>query len=759
VKPTSRRLGSYRRKTNDAHASFAAEAAHWNTLIAKVEPLTTARALRGPYDYRLPPEMAPVEVGTVLLVPFGHRRVLGVVVELASSSALPPERLAEPIEALEAGTPPDLVRLGLRVAREYCSTPARGLDLVLPPGTGSARGQTRPRFELVAEATAEGAKALAGDARLGARQRTALAELVAEGGELGSAELDARGLARDALRRLERRGLVRLRDREVARRPRTPRVGALAAEVTLDDAQRAAVDRIVSGLDGAGGELLLHGVTGSGKTEVYLAAAREALERGRAALVLVPEIGLTPQTASRFAGRLGDRVAVMHSGLSEGERRDEWERLRRGEARVCVGPRSAAFAPLDGLGLVVIDEEHDASYKQEGDPRYDAREVARWRAADAGAILCLGSATPRPESWYALERLELPERADGRSLPGVEVLDMRGDARGRTSGPLHAHTRTALAALADRGAKAIVLLNRRGFAPHLDCRSCGRAWGCPECDVSLVLHRRAGRLRCHHCGHEEEIPQACPDCGSVTLARHGAGTERLEDALAELVAPAPVFRLDSDSAARAGGHLEVLERFQAASSGVLVGTQMVAKGHDFHDVVLSVVVDADATLRFPDFRAEERTFALVSQLAGRSGRGEGGGTVVVQTLAPEAEAIRHAAAHDAPGFLAGELERRRALRYPPFSHLVRIEVSCAEAGRAGGAIERVAERLSATAPAGAEVLGPAPRFRLRGRHRRQLLVKAPERAPAVDAVREAVEGAAAARELRGVALSVDVDPQ
>ena len=381
-----------------------------------------------------------------------------------------------------------------------------------------------------------------------------------------------------------------------------------------------------------GGELLLHGVTGSGKTEVYLAAAEAALARGRGAIVLVPEIGMTPQAVSRFESRFGDRVAVLHSRLGAGERRDEWHRLREGEARICVGPRSAAFAPISGLGLIVCDEEHDTSYKQEGDPRYDAREVARRRAADCGAVAVFGSATPRPESWLRFERLELPRRVDGRALPAVEVIDMRG--RDGREGPLAPRTREALADLRAHGGKGIVLINRRGWSVHLSCRECGRAWRCPDCDVSLVLHRVSG-LHCHHCGHREAAPAECPDCGSVTLSRAGAGSERIERLLADLMAPLPVFRLDSDSAADPGGHLRILSEFQAAPAGVLVGTQMVAKGHDFPDVVLGVILDADATLRFPDFRAEERTFALVAQLAGRSGRGARGGRVLVQTLAPE----------------------------------------------------------------------------------------------------------------------------
>ena len=725
--------------------------------IAKVEPLTTARALRGPFDYRLPERLADVGVGTVLVVPFGHRRVLGVVVELAEQSALPPGRLAEPISALAAGAPAELVRLGLWVAREYCSTPARGLELVLPPGTASARGQLKARSRLLAEATAEAAAALEGGPGLGPRQRRALELLLAAPAPLAAAELAAEGITRDTLRRLASRGLVSLVEREAGRRPANTAIGAPASPVTLDPAQRAAVERIVAGIDGDGGQLLLHGVTGSGKTEVYLAAAQAALDRGLGVIVLVPEIGMTPQALTRFRSRFGDRVAVLHSRLGAGERRDEWHRLRSGEARVCVGPRSAIFAPLSGVGLIVVDEEHDPSYKQEGDPRYDAREVARRRAGEAGAMLVMGSATPRPESWLGLERVELAERVDGRSLPSVEIVDMRG--RDGREGPLHPITRAALGSLRAAGGKGIVMVNRRGWSWHLSCHSCGRAWGCPQCDVSLIVHRDSGDLRCHHCGHAEPLPGSCPDCGSVSLARAGSGSERIETLIAELIAPLRVFRLDSDSAARQGGHLAILAEFQAAESGVLVGTQMVAKGHDFPDVVLAVVIDADAALRFPDFRAEERTFALVSQLAGRSGRGARSGRVVVQTLAPGAAAIRHAAEHDTAGFLAGELGRRRELAYPPYSHLIRIEITGAGAPRVAAAAAGLRDALDAGLPADARALGPAPRFRLRGRERSQILVKAGERAPAVAAVRAAVDAAASARELKDLAISVDVDAQ
>jgi len=727
--------------------------------IAKVEPLTTARALRGPFDYRLPEAMSDLGVGSVVRVPFGRQRILGVVVGLAESSDLPPERLAEPIEALEAGAPPELVQLGLWIAREYCSTASRGLQLALPPGTGAAGQRVRSRLELRAEIAAAGEEALSGGERLGVKQRAVLEALRA--GEMSAGELaSAVSSDRAVLRRLEERGLIATRSSRVRRRSAHPDVGAGGGRPELLAEQVAAVEGIVAALDGEAGaprELLLHGVTGSGKTEVYLAAVEAALARGQGAIVLVPEIGLAPQAVARFRARLGDRFAVLHSALSDGERYDEWRRLRGGEASVCVGPRSAVFAPVGDLGLVVIDEEHDASYKQEGDPCYDARTVARKRAAECGAVLVAGTATPRPEAWLELPRLELPRRVDGRPMPPVGVLDMReADPR---SGPLHPDTWGALESVREAGAKAIVMVNRRGFAPWLTCRSCGKHWDCPNCDVSLIVHRHSGRLVCHHCAHSEALPRACGDCDSTTLSQAGVGTEQVEALLAERLAPMPVFRLDADTASARGAHARILAAFGEADSAVLVGTQMVAKGHDFPEVTLSAILDADATLRFPDFRAGERTFAMVAQLAGRSGRGAAGGEVIVQTLAPTAPSIVHAAGHDATAFLAEEVERRRALRYPPFSHLTRIVLKAEAEGRLDRVAAELADALSSAIPGDTDLLGPAPMFRVRNRHRRRFLLKAADREATIAAVRDTVESLAADRALRDVAIGVDVDPQ
>ncbi len=713
-------------------------------MIARVQPLTTTRAVRGPFDYRVAAGQA-VEVGTLLRVPFGSRTTLGIVVDLAETSALAPERLAEPEAVVGAGLRADLVELADWMAREYCSTPARALQLMLAPGAASGTGA---RMALVAELTDAGRDALADGEPLTDRQRELL-QALADRGATVAAELDTPGL-----RRLEGRGLVSMAKRPRPRRPVLHEVGAASATPpALTGEQAAALEEIESALGAGPPGFLLQGVTGSGKTEVYLGAVQAALRAGRSAIVLVPEIALTPQVLWRFQARFGDVVAVLHSALSPGERHDEWMRLRTGEARVCVGPRSAVFAPLDAIGLIVVDEEHESSYKHEGDPRYDARAVARRRAAQHGATLVVGSATPRPESVLALPRLRLTQRVDHRPLPAVEVLDMRGHHQ-----PLHPETRMALADLRHVAGKAILLLNRRGWSNFLSCRACGRVWLCPNCEVALVLHRSASLVACHHCGHRERVPERCPACASVSVARHGAGTERIEHELRDAFGAAqsfPIFRLDADSSSLAD-RARTLQAFAGASAGVLVGTQMVAKGHDFPDVSLGVVLDADQTLRFPDFRAEERTFSLITQLAGRTGRGALPSRVLVQTLAPEARPISFAVHHDSDGFIADELERREALSYPPYASLIRVVCSAEEEPLARETATAIHSELIAL---DAAVLGPAPLFRLRGRARSQLVVKARARRPAIEAVGRAVDLVAPGAARRGASVSVDVDPQ
>jgi primosomal protein N' (replication factor Y) (superfamily II helicase) len=517
-----------------------------------------------------------------------------------------------------------------------------------------------------------------------------------------------------------------------------------AEPVALSETQRAAVGRIV---DGERGNLLLYGATGSGKTEVYLQACAAMLERGLGTIILVPEIALAPQTVGRVRQRFGERVAILHSALTEAERRDERERIASGEARIVVGARSAVFAPVRGLGLIVVDEEHDPSYKQDSDPRYDARTVAAKRAALEGAVAVYGSATPRPESWAALERLELGGRL-GVELPPVRVIDLRREAGYPLSAPLLSELRK----VAEHRGKAILLLNRRGVAPALHCRACGTTIRCPNCDVALVLHGDTS-LRCHHCGYATDAPSNCPACGSPDLARLGAGTQKLERELERELPGLALIRLDADAAGKPEQLAALLARFRDTDGAVLLGTQMVAKGHHFSGVELAAVIDADTGLAMPDFRAEERTFQLITQLAGRSGR-DAPGRVLVQSFQPDARPIAHAARHDVGRFLTEELERRQALDYPPFSHLVRILVT----GPALEPVVRALEELKAGIT-GAELLGPAALLRLRGRHRAQLVAKTTTpRRIASQAARLLAAAAPAMRRAKLTAV-VDVDPQ
>jgi primosomal protein N' (replication factor Y) len=521
-------------------------------------------------------------------------------------------------------------------------------------------------------------------------------------------------------------------------------LGGEAPPEALSAEQEAAIARIVAG---GPGNFLLYGATGSGKTEVYLQACAAMLERGLGAIILVPEIALAPQTVGRVRARFGDRVAILHSALTDAERRDERERIAAGEARIVVGARSAVFAPIRELGLIVVDEEHDPSYKQDSDPRYDARTVAAKRASLEGAVAVYGSATPRPESWAALERLELGGRI-GASLPPVRVVDLRREA----GYPLSAPLLDALRRVAESRGKAILLLNRRGLAPALHCRACGTTIRCPNCDVALVLHGGAS-LQCHHCGFERDAPANCPACGSPDLARIGAGTQKLERELARELPGLELIRLDADAVGKPEQLSALLQRFASTEGAVLLGTQMVAKGHHFAGVELAAVVDVDAGLGLPDFRAEERTFQLITQLAGRSGR-DAPGRVLVQTFQPDARPVAHAARHDVGRFLAEELERRKALDYPPYSHLVRIVVT----GPAIEPVVRALEELKAGVR-GAELLGPAVLLRLRGKHRAQLVAKTKEPRRIASQAARLLSAAAPNMRRAGLSAVVDVDPQ
>jgi primosomal protein N' (replication factor Y) len=575
------------------------------------------------------------------------------------------------------------------------------------------------------------------------------------------------GVSAGVVRRLLRLGALRGFTQPVRRSLDRHLLGGAtnAAEpLRLTAAQADALAAIERGLESAEfSRYLLQGATGSGKTEVYLRAAETALRLGRAALLLVPEIALVPALARAATDRFGDRAAVLHSGLGAAERQQEWRRIRSGEARVVVGPRSAVFAPVVDLGLVVVDEEQDAAYKQESPPRYHGRDVALARCRTARAVAVLVSATPSLEARAAadqgrFERLRLAGRVGNARLPEGVLVDLRREARVgrpgdvRFSARLLEELRAALAA----GDQAILLRNRRGFAPMLLCRGCGEDFRCADCGLARTYHRRAARLICHYCGSSRPAPVVCPACRAEALEPLGAGTERVESELAELLPEARIDVLDRDAARREGGPSAILERFRRGETQILVGTQMLSKGHHFPGVALTGVLSADDYLGFPDFRAVERTYSLLTQLAGRAGRGERPGRVVLQTWHPEHYAIRAALEHDDAAFAEQELRFRRLFGYPPFSRVVLLLARDRGRERARERIERVAERLRPLAEAGELRLSgpaPAPFERLRGEWRFQCLVRAESGSRLRRAVAEAL------RDRPAGDLQVDVDPQ
>jgi primosomal protein N' (replication factor Y) len=729
--------------------------------------VAVAAAVRGTFTYRVPEALrGGAALGSRVAVPFGRsRRATGYVVGFPAAA---PEgvELRELLAVLDPFPlfTPELVQLVRWAEDYYLVPPGELLRAALPPGLNAragAEGPARRGVEWAAPA-AGAADALPALARRAKAQHAVLEYLLARG-RIPVEELRAAfPSGRAALAALAKRGLATVE--KEARAPGGATLAAGAAPPALTAAQAAALGTVTGAL-GSFAPILLHGVTGSGKTEVYLQAIARARAGGRGALVLVPEIALTPQLAGRFRARFGDDVALLHSGLTAAERHAEWLRLRRGEARICVGVRSAIFAPVQDLAIVVVDEEHDPSFKQEDGPAYHARDLAVVRARFAGAVCLLGSATPSLESLENARRgryrlVELPERVDHRPMPLVEIVDLTKLGRGgRPPGLLSPALAGALAATVAAGQQAILFLNRRGFETLVLCEVCGQEARCESCAVSLTFHRRRGVLLCHYCGRIERPQAACPACGGPRLGV-GVGTEQVEAAARAALPAARIARLDRDAVGSAADVAEVLARFARREVDVLVGTQMVTKGHDFPGVTLVGVVLADTALGLPDFRAGERTFQLLAQVAGRAGRGADAGRVLVQTYNPASPAIACAAGHDYARFTEGELAAREAHGYPPFSRLLAVRVEGSEGG-ARRTAEALGEagRRAVGAGRGLAMLGPAPAplERLRGRWRWQLLFRGPD-AAALRRVHAAL-GPIAARPPGGAQVRFDVDPQ
>lgn len=760
---------------------------------AKVVPDIPTRAIDGCFDYAIPDALAgSCNVGCTVLVSFAHRLAVGYVVDVVSELAegVNPLRVL-PVERVLAE--PAFDRVGARLAQwmaaEYAAPASVCLRLMLAPGqttrvhkdeTGEWRlavDRTKAVDDRWAQLSVTGRGFV--PRRNASRQRRVVEALAA--GPMRVAELSAMVPgAGSVVTALAKRGLVEVEHRRRIRGAGEPTSLSSASAPRPDhltDGQLAALDAIARATDaGCGDVVLVDGVTGSGKTEVYLDAIERVRERGRSAIVLVPEISLTAQTVGRFRSRFGDDVAILHSRLSSGERFDQWDLARSGRVHVVVGARSALFAPLSNVGLVIVDEEHVGSYKQDQAPRYHAREAAAELARLRGAALVLGSATPsleslercRAGSWCGVRwtRVSMPERPGGSRLPSVRIIDMRSTFSPKGGSVFSSPLRDALLDRAEKREKSVLLLNRRGFASFLMCRECGCVPTCPHCSTALTYHERTHSLACHTCGSAWPVraypdpSTKCPNCGSRYLAQYGVGTQRVEDELRMLLPEdVDVIRMDADTTATKGAHTRLLEQFDASECAVLVGTQMIAKGLDFPEVTLVGVVNADTTLKLPDFRAAERTYNLLEQVAGRAGRGERPGEVIIQTYWATHPAISAVATHDRSSYLGYELEQRDEAYYPPYSRLANLTL----AGLSEHAVRERASALAAKIRARVEgmegeweVLGPAEcvRSKVKDRYRRHIVVKAPvdaELGPLLD------ECARALPTCKGVTLAIDVD--
>ena len=694
----------------------------------------SAEAVDRQFSYAVPEGMA-VEPGQLVTVPFGPRTLEGFVVSLSDRCDLPPEKV-KPILRLARGEPvilPDLMELAEWMHTRYLCNLVDALRLMMPAELRGGRVRARVRRFARLILSGEALEAFMRENRRAAKQLTILDSL--RRSDIETAQLDSA-----ALRALVKKGAVEIYQSEQRRTPTILAGDERAEDPALLPEQARAVQTLTAALAAGGGRFLLHGVTGSGKTEVYIRLIRQALEQGRTAIVLVPEIALTPQMVVWLHGRFGGDAAVLHSALSAGERFDEWRRIRSGEARVVIGARSAIFAPVQNLGVIVVDEEHETTYQSDHRPRYDAREVAWKRAAQHGAVLLLGSATPsittymrampgvRPENRLTL--IELRQRANGRPLPEVEIVDMRGEFGRGNHSIFSARLASELRRCLDDGHQAMLFINRRGHSTFVSCRACGFVVKCDQCDVSMTWHQAENALRCHYCGKTMPPPKQCPKCSSKYIKYFGAGTQKVQEEARRLFPDARVVRMDVDTTREKDAHARILRRFGIGEANVLVGTQMIAKGLDFPNVALVGVVAADLSLNLPDYRSVERTFQLITQVAGRAGRADVPGRVIVQTYEPEHYGIRLAAEQDYRAFYSRESAHRRAALYPPFTVIARIIYSAREREAAQGAAAeaeaRLREQLDQLGAARDVIqLGAmeAPIKLLRGESRYQLLLK------------------------------------
>ncbi len=742
--------------------------------IAKIAVSGIPFRLDRPFDYAIPLDMKEkVQPGVRVEVPFtrANRRTEGIVLALAPIGAY--EKL-KPISEVLDETPiltQAQIKLALWMHERFFCTVYEAVKAMLPAGLWFKNGKRRVSDKYVTMAAlavpAEEAAEAAEQKRRRAPQQSELLRTLCAIGRAALPDLrEFTGASLQSVRALRDAGLISLEDVPVYRRPEAPE-GERQPLPKLNSEQTKAFKGI---LKLAGGKkasgALLFGVTGSGKTTIYIRLIAEMRRRGKTAILLVPEIALTPQMLRTFSSHFGDDIAVLHSSLSAGERLDEWRRIKNGEAGVVIGTRSAIFAPAEDLGIIIIDEEQEDSYKSENAPRYHARDVAKFRCAQDNALLLLGSATPDVESRWRAEQgsyayFTLSRRFNEQSMPSVEIVDMKRELRRGNGSSISERLRSEISENLERGEQSILFLNRRGANKLITCVDCGFTYSCPNCSVSLTYHSFSRRLMCHHCGYTQRLDEHCPECGG-TLKYVGTGTQKLEEELHELFPDTPVLRMDTDTVAPAGGHDVLLERFQTERIPIMVGTQMVTKGLNFENVTLVGVISADQSLYAGDYRATERTFSLITQVVGRSGRFEKPGRAVIQTFTPENETIRQAARQDYESFYRAEIELRRLQALPPFTELLCITMSGREESLVLGCAAKARDELldATRSESGVRVLGPAPLsvLRVNNNYRYRVTLCAPPGRGLRRFVADIVARYSSDKQFRGVSVYADTNP-
>lgn len=744
------------------------------TMIAKIAVSGLPYRLDRPYDYGIPAELADKVIpGVRVEVPFArsNRRTEGIVLALADKSAYdklkPVQAVLDPEALLTEGQ----IKLALWMHERFFCTVYEAVKAMLPAGLWFKNGKRRvnDKYQTMASlcVPTEEAQEAAEQKRHKAPQQSELLRTLAAIGRASLPDLrEFTGASAQSVKALCSAGYIQLTKEPVFRRPELAKGGQTLPPPELTAEQRRAFEGILSLCGDRASGALLFGVTGSGKTTVYINLISELRARGRTAILLVPEIALTPQMLRTFSSHFGEDIAVLHSSLSAGERLDEWRRIKEGRAGVVIGTRSAVFAPAERLGAIIIDEEQEDTYKSENAPRYHARDVAKFRCARDGALLLLGSATPDVESRYMADigryaYFTLPGRYNERALPEVKLVDMKSELRRGNGGSISRLLRDELARNLEAGEQSILFLNRRGANRLITCGDCGFTYKCPNCSVSLTYHSFTRRLMCHHCGYVQALDECCPDCGGI-LYHVGVGTQKVEEELGALFPGVGVLRMDTDTVSPAGGHDVLLERFRAEKIPIMVGTQMVTKGLNFENVTLVGVISADQSLYAADYRAAERTFSLITQVVGRSGRFEKPGRAVIQTFTPENQVIRQAAAQDYESFYRSEIELRRLQALPPFTELLSVTMSGVMESEVHGCALRARDELVSLTRAepGARVLGPAPLsiLKVNNKYRYRVTLCAPPGAGMRRLVADLVERLGADKKYRDVSVYADTNP-